>query len=133
MKTILRSIAIYVGALYFLPQLIPGFTLEGGIVTLFIGAITLALMFLIIKPILNIISFPVNLVTMGLFSIVINAFILYLLTVVVTDITVSPFHYPRFEILGVIIPRIDFNTFIAYAYSAFVLACMNSAIRWLIK
>lgn len=133
MRTILRSIAIYLFALYFLPQIIPGFTLEGGLITLFVGAATLALMFLILKPILNIISFPVNLITLGLFSIVVNAFILYLLTIVVPDITVQPFTYPRSEFFGIIIPTLSFNTFAAYAYSAFILAGINSIIRWLIK
>jgi putative membrane protein len=113
--------------------MIPGFTLEGGIWTLFVGATVLALMFLVLKPILNIISFPVNMLTLGLFSIVVNAFILYLLTVVVPEITVQPFHYPRSEFFGFIIPKTDFNTFFAYAYSAFVLATINSVIRWLIK
>lgn len=133
MKTILRSIGIYLFALYFLPQMIPGFTLEGGFTTLIIGATVLAFMFLVLKPILNIISFPVNLLTLGLFSIVVNAFILYLLTVVVPEITVQPFSYPKFELAGFIIPKITFNTFAAYSFSAFVLACINSGIRWLIK
>jgi putative membrane protein len=133
MKTILRSIAIFTFILYFLPQMIPGLTIHGGFVSLLIGAVTLAFMFLIIKPILTIISFPVNLVTMGLFSIVTNAFILYLLTVVVTDITIDAFTYNRVEFLGIIIPKLQFNTFFAYLYTAFVLAIINSGIRWLIK
>lgn len=132
MKTVLRSIAIYTLALYFLPQMIPGFTIEGGFITLIIGATTLAIMFLVLKPILTIISFPVNILTMGLFSILTNAFILYLLTVLVPDITVQPFTYARVEILGFITPRIEFNTFFAYVYSAFILASINGVIRWLI-
>lgn len=133
MKTIIRSIAIYLFALYFLPQIIPGFTLEGGFGTLVVASATLALMFLVLKPILNVISFPVNMLTLGLFSIVTNAFILYLLTVIVPEVTVQPFNYPRFEVIGVIIPKTEFNTFFAYAYSAFVLATINTIIRWLIK
>ncbi len=133
MKTVLRSIAIYTLALHFLPQIIPGFEIDGGFTTLFIGAATLAAMFLVIKPILTIISFPVNLITMGLFSIVINAFILYLFTIIMTDITISPFTYNKVEIMGFIIPEIYFNTFFAYTYTAFVLSCINSGIRWLIR
>jgi len=133
MKTVLRSIGIYLLALYFMPIIVPGFTIEGGFITLFIGAIVLALMFLILKPILNIISFPVNMLTLGLFSIITNAFILYLLTILVPNITVQPFAYPRTYISGFIIPRIFFNTFFAYTYSAFILSCFNSGIRWLIK
>jgi putative membrane protein len=133
MKTILRSIGIYLLALYFIPQIVPGFTISGGFVTLLIGAVVLALMFMILKPILNIISFPVNMLTLGLFSIITNAFILYLLTILVPNITVQPFTYPREEFSGFIIPRISFNTFFAYTFSAFILSCINSGIRWLIN
>ena len=133
MKAILRSFAIFLLALYFLPQLVPGFTIEGGIENLFIGAITLALMFLILKPILNIISFPVNLLTLGLFSILTNALILYLLTIIVPSIIIQPFSYPSLHFLGFVIPKITFNTFFAYLFSSFVLSCINSGIRWLIK
>ena len=133
MKTILQSIGIYLLALYFIPQIVPGFTIEGGFQTLLIGAVVLALMFLVLKPILNIISFPVNVMTLGLFSIITNTLILYLLTILVPNITVQPFTYPRGHYFGFITPVIPFNTFFAYTYSAFILSCINSGIRWLIK
>jgi putative membrane protein len=133
MKSILRSIGIFLLALYFIPQIVPGFTIDGGFQTLLIGAIVLALMFLILKPILNIISFPVNMLTLGLFSIITNAFILYLLTILVPDITVQPFTYPQAHFYGFIIPRIAFDTFFSYVFSAFILSCINSGIRWMIK
>ncbi len=133
MRTVLRSIGIYLLALYFIPQIVPGFTIEGGFTTILIGAVVLALMFLILKPILNIISFPVNMLTLGLFSIITNAFIVYLLTILVSNITVQPFTYPKAHISGFITPVISFNTFFAYTYSAFILSCINSGVRWLIK
>jgi len=133
MKTILRSVGIFLLALYFIPQIVPGFTIEGGFVTILIGAIVLALMFLVLKPILNIISFPVTMLTLGLFSIITNALILYLLTILVPNITVQPFTYPKSNFNGFITPTIYFNTFFAYTYSAFILSCINSGIRWLIK
>src|ERR1017187_6315523 len=102
MKSIIRSIAIYTFALYFIPQIVPGFTINGGFMTLLIGSVVLALMSLILKPILNIISFPINMLTLGLFSIIINAIILYLLTILVPNITVQPFTYPESHIYGFI-------------------------------
>lgn len=132
MKTILRSTAIFLLALYFIPQIIPGFTIDGGFTTFLVGALVLALMFLILKPILNIISFPINLLTLGAFSIITNTLILYLLTILVPDITVQPFTYPKASMFGFVTPVISFNTFFAYAYSAFILSCFNSIIRWLI-
>lgn len=131
MKALLRSFAIFLLALYFIPQIVPGFTINGGFINLCIGAAVLAFMFLVIKPILNIISFPVNLFTMGLFSILTNALILYLLTILDPDITIQPFTYARAEIFGFITPKITFDTFFAYVYSSFILSCIHSGIRWL--
>ncbi len=133
MRTVLRSIGIYLLALYFIPQFVPGFTIDGGFTTLLVGALLLALMFLILKPILTIISFPINMLTLGLFSIITNAFILYLLTILVPDITVQPFIYPVIRAYGFVIPSLRFDTFFAYVYSAFMLSCINSGIRWLIN
>jgi len=133
MKTITRNIAIYTFALYLLPKIIPGVHIYGGLITLFIGGIALALMFLILKPILNIISFPVNLLTLGLFSILTNVFILYLLTVFVTGISIDPFTYGKASVVGFTTPGIAFNTFFAYVYTSFVLSLIDSFISWLVK
>ena len=132
MKTIIRATAIYTFALYMLPQWIPGLRISGDLF-LFLAGFGLALMFLVLKPVLNIISFPVNAVTLGLFSIFTNAFILYLFTILVPDVSISPFSYPRTDLFGVIIPVITFNTFFAYLYTAFVLAVIDSFISWLMR
>lgn len=133
MRYILRSIGIYLLALYFVPQIVPGFTVAGGFITLLIGAAVLAVMFMVLKPILKFISFPVNILTLGLFSIIVNAFILYLLTILVPNITIQPFTYQEAHIYGFITPKTGFNTFFAYAFSAFIISCINSIIRWVIK
>jgi putative membrane protein len=133
MRTILRSIGIFLLALYFIPQIVPGFTINGGFQTLFIGAVVLAAMFLILKPILNIISFPINMLTLGLFSIITNTLILYLLTILVPNIIVQPFTYPESHFYGFVTPRTTFDTFFSYVFSAFILSSINSGIRWVIK
>jgi putative membrane protein len=133
MKTITRSIVIYTFALYLLPKIVPGVHIAGGFFTLLIGGIALALMFLVLKPILNIISFPVNMLTLGFFSIVTNAIILYLLTVFVSGISIVPFSYPRSEVFGFITPTLSFSMILAYLYTAFVLSFIDSFFSWLVK
>ena len=133
MKTILRNIAIYTLILFLLPMLIPGVSITNGLQTLLTGGIMLAILFLVLKPILNIISFPVNMVTLGLFNIFINALLIYLLTVFVTEISISSFTYYRTNVFGFITPMISFNTFFAYIYTAFILTLINGFIRWLIN
>ena len=133
MKTIIRNTAIYMYALFLLPKLIPGVEVDGGLLTFLLGGLALTIMFFVIKPILNIISFPVNILTLGLFSIVMNALIIYLLTIFLTDISVSAFTYPQTQWAGFSTPDIAFNTFFAYLYTAIVLSIINEAVQWVRK
>ncbi len=133
MKTLLRNIAIYTLILFVLPQLVPGVTIAGGFNTLLVGSFVLTLLFIILKPILNIISFPVNLITLGVFSIFINGLLIYLLTIFVTEVAITSFTYQNANVLGFITPVIAFNTFFAYIYTAFIVALIDGTIRWLIK
>lgn len=131
MKTILRRIAIYTFILFLLPALIPGVKIIGGLETLFIGGTALALMFLVLRPVLTIISFPINLLTLGLFSVITNAFILYLMTRFVEGITISPFAYSAISFRGFTTPEIFFNFYFAYAFTAFIISLIESALAWL--
>lgn len=133
MKAFTRGIVVYSLSLYFVPMFIPGFKISGGFLTYLIGGIALALMFLILKPILNIISLPINILTLGLFSFFTNVIILYLLVMFVSGIHIVPFTYPKFEILGLVIPKISLSLPFAYIYIAFVLSFIDSFFSWMIK
>lgn len=113
--------------------LIPGLKLEGGMGMLLWSGFVLGLLFLVLKPILNLLSFPVNIMTLGIFSVFNYALILYLLTVFISSLTIGAFSYPRTDFLGVIIPPLTFNTFLAYIYSAFVLSFIDSFLSWLMN
>lgn len=58
--------------------LVPGFIVNGGIKEFVVAGILLGLFNLIIKPIIKIISAPIILLTLGLFTLIINAFLLLL-------------------------------------------------------
>lgn len=133
MKTIARAIFIYTLSLHLLTYIIPGIQIKGGLFTLIIGGIALSLMFLIIKPILNFITLPVNIITLGLFSIFTNVFIIYILTVFISGISIIPFTYPKAEIFGFGTPLITLNTFFAYIFTAFMLSLIDSFFSWLVK
>jgi putative membrane protein len=132
-KALIRNIAIYTLILYVLPILIPGVTIDGGFLTFLIGGIALALMFLIIKPILSIVSLPVNFLTLGLFSLFINALILYIATIFISNFSIGAFNYPGGTFSGFVIPKLEFNTFFAYVYTAMVASFINGVIQWIRK
>jgi putative membrane protein len=133
MKTLIRNVFIYTYILFVLPKVIPGVHIDGGFVTFLIGGVALTLLFSILRPILNLVSLPVNFISLGLFSLVVNAFLLYILTIFVTDIQIVKFEYPRTEAFGFVMPKISFNTFFAYVYTAFMLLLLDKFIQWLRK
>lgn len=72
-RIVLNAIALYVCAAYF-----PKFVLGGGWITLLIGALVLAILYIFIRPILKIVTLPFFWITFGLFNIVITVFLLWI-------------------------------------------------------
>jgi len=133
MKGLVRNTVINGISLAVLDQIIPGVTILGGFKTYVIAGFILSLLLLIIKPILNILSLPLNMVTLGLFSFFTNSIILYLLTVFVTEVTISKFTFNGFTIAGFVIPVMNFNTFYAFILTAAMLSLVIAFFDWLIK
>lgn len=133
MKSIVRNVAFYSLALFVLTYLLPGVRVSGGLSSFIIGGIILSLMFLTIKPILNIIAFPLNLVTLGLFSFFSNVIILYLLTIFYPNISVSSFKFGGLNFAGFIVPKLYLNTFFAFIVSSLVLSVIVTFLTWITK
>lgn len=93
----------------------------------------LTIMMTVIKPILNIISFPFNLVTLGVFSIFTNAFILYLLTIFVAGIIIHSYTFAGLQIFGFVIPSFNMSTLFAFLSASFTLSVIVTGIKWLLE
>ena len=76
-------------ALYAASWLIAGFSFTGGIREYALAGIVLGLFNLIVKPILRLISLPIIILTLGLFTIVINALLLWAVDYIFDFVTVS--------------------------------------------
>jgi putative membrane protein len=77
MRIIIRLLANILG-LYLANLWVPGFAVMGNWQGYIIAGIVLGLLNLIVRPLLKIITFPIILISLGLFMIVINALILWL-------------------------------------------------------
>lgn len=89
MKIILHWIILSV-AVFATSKVISGITIDPLWVVLIVGA-CLALFNMIIKPIINILTLPINIVTLGLFSLVINGAIFWYLGTLVKGFEVTTF------------------------------------------
>jgi len=133
MRAVIRSIVFYSFSLLALTQTLSGVKITGGVETYLLGGLALSIMFLLIKPILNILTLPLNIVTLGTFSFFTNVIILYLLTIFVPKIKVSSFIFQGFSYSGFMIPRTDINQLLAFIVSGLALSAIITFLTWLIK
>jgi len=85
---LITAVAIGIAAM-----LIPGVDVD--IVGAVLLAVVLALINVFIKPIINLLTLPINVVTLGLFSLVVNALLIMLAAMVVPGFSVDGF-WPAF-------------------------------------
>lgn len=131
MKAILRNVLLYAFALYLTQMIFKGLVLHGGIKTLIIGGILLAIGFKVIKPILSIISLPFNLLSLGLFSVFITAFILFLITLIYPPIDVRPFTFTGISFWGIEIHKFYVSLLLSYVLISVTIYLITKLINWL--
>ncbi len=91
-------------ALYAATQLVPGFIFTGDFLALLEAAAILALLNAILRPLLRLLFGPLILLTLGLFTIIVNAVMLYLLDILIQPLTIqgyAPLLYATLIIGGV--------------------------------
>ena len=131
MRFILRNITLYGFSLFILQMLFSGVLVKGGFFTYVLAGCILTVLFYTLRPMLKLLTFPINAATMGIFTVFINACILYVLVVLMPSISISSFVFPGISFLGFVIPKTAFSTFFAYVICAFVISCITTAISWL--
>jgi putative membrane protein len=93
MGFILR-IVVYTLALLVAAHVVPGIRLDG-LASALVAGLLLGLVNAIVRPILVVLTFPITLLTLGLFLLVLNAFCLWLVSVFVPGFNVAGF-WPAF-------------------------------------
>lgn len=81
---------ISAATLFLVAYLVPGFHVSGWYAA-FIAALVLGLVNALVRPIILVLTLPVNILTLGLFTFVVNAFMLYLVSTVVKGFEVNGF------------------------------------------
>ena len=109
MKSLLRNFLIHLITLLLVTKILPGFTYSGGIRTLVLGTIAFMLINVAIVPLLKVMFLPLNILTLGIFTWVINVVGLYLVTTVVPNFRLMPYNFPGAEIGFITMPAMELN------------------------
>lgn len=89
MKFIIRLLVVVL-AIMALPYIVPGIAV-GGFYTALIVAVILGVINLVVKPIISLVTLPVNMLTLGLFGLIINGAILWFIGTFVEGFAVATF------------------------------------------
>lgn len=134
MKHLARAILVNMIALFLLELIAPGFHISDGLTALLLASLVLTLLFMVVKPILQVLSLPLNAITFGLFSFVINAILLWIAGLFVKQISIQPFAFPQISFAGFVIPSIAMNNYpILYIVLAALLYGIIACINWIIR
>lgn len=90
MHLLFRFIAV-AAAVYLTVNLVPGISLEGGWMTLALVTLVWSVIITVIKPVLSILALPITIITLGLFSLILNAALFWGMELVVPGFDVAGF------------------------------------------
>ncbi|MBV9159201.1 MAG: phage holin family protein [Candidatus Kaiserbacteria bacterium] len=90
MKFVLRYLGT-VAAILLTVYIVPGITITGGWLTIFLAALVWSVISLVVKPILTILTLPITIITFGLFSFILNALLFWGMTLIVPGFSIAGF------------------------------------------
>jgi putative membrane protein len=133
MRGIIKHFIIDTISLYLISQVVSGITFADGMYTLLLAGFVLMLATLIIRPIINILLLPINLITFGLFKWVTYAITLYLVTLVVPGFQLAEFIFKGFSSYWFSIPAVSLYGILAFIAFSFVISTISSVLYWIFK
>lgn len=133
MKSLLRQLLVNMAALWTTAQILPGLQLNGGFQALMIGGLVFMVINIVIVPLLKIMFLPLNLLTFGFFTWVINVLALYFLTNIVSEIRLVPYLFGGLNLGLVVVPSVDLNTLQVAIVASFLIGLISNLVKWLMK
>jgi len=112
---------------------VTGLIFSDGLNTVILTGIALAVTSLIIKPIINLLLLPLNLITFGLFRWVSYAVTLYIVTLIVPGFEITNFVFAGYPSYWITIPPITLTGVLAFIAFSFIISIFSSLFDWLLK
>lgn len=131
MRYLFRLFLIHVLSLWFLITVNNGFTVSGNWQVFLYAALLLTVISIIVKPVLKLLFLPINMITLGFFSWVINIAILYVLVLVSPQIHIRAWNFVGSSGPFVTIPAFRLAQSVNFIVSALLLALTIKVLRWI--
>lgn len=130
MKYIIRTIVFNIFSLWLAHELLPMLVIHGSWGTYVAAGLVLTLLMLIVAPFLKILFIPINFLTFGAASLLINSIVLLLLTFFVTQVEVLEMTTSGTSWGGFVVPPIHFPYLLALVVVSLVVTGITNILHW---
>lgn len=131
MKKILQNLFINALSLFFLTLIFPGIKIQQGWQGIVITGLGFTLIDILLKPVLKIIFLPLNLLTLGTLSWIINVISFGLLLLFIPQINVQAFYFNGLQWSGLTITGFKVNVIVSLISASFLIVFIKQVILWL--
>lgn len=133
MKRILKLFLLNIFALYFANYVWGNLTFDQSFKNLlFVGSI-LTFFELILRPIINLLLLPINILTLGLIRIITNTLGLYLTSFLIDNFKLENISHPAFSWEGFNFPALNFSGILAYVVTSITISFFLSVTKAILK
>lgn len=133
MRKLLKCFIVSSLSLYLVSLISTGIVFEKGTGTMILAGIALTIASFIIKPVINVLLLPVNLITFNLFRWVGYAITLYIVTLVVPGFKILDFAFKGYSTYWISIPSFALKGLLAFIFFSFLISLVSSFLDWLLK
>lgn len=133
MKSLLRSFLINTLAIFFAAQIITGLSYGHRWETLVSAGLSLTLVNLLVKPVIKLLTLPINLLTLGVFSWAVDVLMLFIVTLLVPGFSISAFPFAGFSASGFVVPAFYVSAFLSFLFSSVAISFISSFLFWLAR
>jgi len=131
MRVFIRNIIFNSFALWLTSQILPGLDISDGWQKLLAAGLILCILMFLVKPILKILLLPLNFLTFGILTWFINVFLIYLLSILVPDVTVKSWVFNGISTYGLSIAPLKITYFFALVLSALMITTIVKVLEQL--
>jgi len=131
MKSLVRKLLLNIAVIFFAAWVLPGLSYSSDFTILILAAAALGIVNTVVHPIVKLVTLPINLLTLGIFSWVTNVLMLYLVARLIPGFEISAFHFEGFSYGGLNLSAMEIGLFSSYVVSSFVISLLTSILGWL--
>jgi len=132
MKYIVRQYFIYAGAAHVLTLMVPAFTISGSWKDFLYAVLFLTVLFFLVKPLANLLFFPLHLITLNLSAWILNIVFVMVWVLLSSAVEIAPWNFPGVSIASVAISPVQLSFWPSAISISFLLVMIINISQWLL-